>query len=290
MNALSFRVVASKSLDIFRRFASTLDKTQEKLLSELCILVDEKDTVVGRASKRECHLKKTDTDFGLLHRAFSVFAFNSRGQLLLQKRAKSKITFPGCVTNTCCSHPLYDESEMDEREHIGVRRAAQRRLNYELGIPHDQVPLEELKMLTRIHYRASSDETWAEHEVDYILFLQRDVTLRPNSNEVESCWFASPAEVRDLMFASDVKLSPWFRMISQRFLFEWWENIRDLSKFEDHQNIHQMHEWKFECNSRHAGREGTGSCPVSCWQLTVDTLVQLCVSFRQIRECILLTL
>lgn len=104
---------------------------------------------------------------GLLHRAFSVFLFNSKNQLLLQQRAVGKITFPDMWTNTCCSHPLGipGEGGSDLSEAIaGVKRAAQRKLEQELGINSTQVPLFMFKFLTRIHYKASSDEKWGEHE------------------------------------------------------------------------------------------------------------------------------
>ncbi len=81
----------------------------------------------------------TNIDKGMLHRAFSVFLFNKEGKLLLQQRADEKITFPGYYTNTCCSHPLATPDERDETGHIGVRRAAQRKLAHELGIPTEQV-------------------------------------------------------------------------------------------------------------------------------------------------------
>ena len=57
---------------------------------------------------------------GMLHRAFSVFLFNSRGELLLQQRADEKITFPGHFTNTCCSHPLFIASELEDEGAIGT--------------------------------------------------------------------------------------------------------------------------------------------------------------------------
>ena len=119
---------------------SNLDATQVNLLKEECILIDENDRVVGSDSKKNCHLN-SNIKAGKLHRAFSVFLFNSKGELLLQQRATTKITFPECFTNTCCSHPLYHPSELDEEGNIGVRRAAQRKLNHELGIPNDQVGL-----------------------------------------------------------------------------------------------------------------------------------------------------
>jgi isopentenyl-diphosphate Delta-isomerase len=107
---------------------------------ENCILVDENDKNIGFASKRDCHELKNN---GLrLHRAFSVFLFNNNGEMLLQKRSNNKITFPNLYSNACCSHPLDNiENEREETNAIGVKRAAQRRLNYELGIPLDQVNL-----------------------------------------------------------------------------------------------------------------------------------------------------
>lgn len=103
---------------------------------------------------------------GLLHRAFSAFVFRpSDGKLLLQQRASEKITFPDQWTNTCCSHPLDDfEEEKVETDQLGVRVAASRKLEHELGIPRSQTPIDEFQYLTRIHYLAPSDGMWGEHE------------------------------------------------------------------------------------------------------------------------------
>lgn len=119
---------------------SSLDETQVQLLAEECILVNESDKVIGSDTKKNCHLNE-QIQAGKLHRAFSVFLFNSNGKLLLQQRALAKITFPGCFTNTCCSHPLYRQEELEEVGALGVKRAARRKLEHELGIPQDQVGL-----------------------------------------------------------------------------------------------------------------------------------------------------
>lgn len=115
---------------------------QIKQLNDQIALVDEHDTVIGSASKKECHLKpgkgSTD-DSGLLHRAFSVFLFNTKNELLLQQRSSSKITFPNQFTNSCCSHPRFNEAELDERDNVGIKVAAQRRLEFELGIRPEEV-------------------------------------------------------------------------------------------------------------------------------------------------------
>lgn len=106
-------------------------------------------------------------DKGLLHRAFSVFLFDSQNRLLLQQRATEKITFPDMWTNTCCSHPLGIPGETGttlEESVQGVRRAAVRKLDQELGIQASQVPIDDFKFLTRIHYKAPSDGKWGEHE------------------------------------------------------------------------------------------------------------------------------
>ena len=104
---------------------------------------------------------------GLLHRAFSVFLFDSKNRLLLQQRASEKITFPDMWTNTCCSHPLGVPGETGadlDTAVMGVKTAAQRKLDQELGIKKEQVPLDKFQFLTRIHYLAPSDGKWGEHE------------------------------------------------------------------------------------------------------------------------------
>ena len=110
---------------------------------------------------------------GLLHRAFSAFVFRpSDGRLLLQQRASEKITFPDMWTNTCCSHPLDDfEEEKEMKEQRGVRVAASRKLEHELGIPQAQTPIDDFQYLTRIHYLAPSDGLWESYARQYC-FIQ----------------------------------------------------------------------------------------------------------------------
>ncbi|XP_072534794.1 isopentenyl-diphosphate Delta-isomerase 1 [Salminus brasiliensis] len=219
-----------------------LDQKQVQLLSEMCILIDEDDRRTGADTKKNCHLN-SNIDKGLLHRAFSVFLFNSEEKLLLQQRSDAKITFPGCFTNTCCSHPLYTPEELEEDAAKGVRRAAQRRLQAELGIPMNQVPPEEMTYLTRIHYKAQSDGVWGEHEIDYILFLQKDVELQPDANEVKSHCYVSKEELKELLEKAkrnEVLITPWFSLIADTFLFKWWDNLQNLKQFMDHDRIHRM--------------------------------------------------
>ncbi|KAG9002726.1 isopentenyl-diphosphate delta-isomerase idi1 [Tulasnella sp. JGI-2019a] len=164
---------------------SEYDPEQSRLMSERCIVVTPDDVPIGALDKKTCHLME-NINKGLLHRAFSVFVFRpDDGKLLLQQRATEKITFPDMWTNTCCSHPLDDfEEEKVEKDARGVKVAATRKLEHELGIPPKQAPPENFQYLTRIHYLAPSDGLWGEHEVDYILFLTAHVDVTPNPNEI----------------------------------------------------------------------------------------------------------
>ena len=116
---------------------------------EKVILVDENDTQVGLMPKLEAHQK------GLLHRAFSVFIFNSNHQLLLQKRAVSKYHSGGLWTNTCCSHPREGEETIN---------AANRRLIEEMGIKTN------LRKVFDFISKAELDNELTENEFDHVFY------------------------------------------------------------------------------------------------------------------------
>lgn len=227
---------------VFSLKGSVMDKVQEKLLEEKCILVNENDEVIGEASKRECHLN-SNIKKGMLHRAFSVFLFNNKNELLLQQRSDAKITFPGRFTNTCCSHPLHFAKELDEKDFIGVRRAAQRKLEHELGIKASEVPLEDFELITRIHYKAMSDEKWGEHEIDHVLFIKKDVNIKTNPNEVKSFNFVDQEKMRQMLEdakTGKIAITPWFDLLCKKFLFNWWENMNNIENIKDPNTIHTM--------------------------------------------------
>ncbi|KAI9679419.1 MAG: isopentenyl-diphosphate delta-isomerase idi1 [Caeruleum heppii] len=219
------------------------DEEQIRLMDEVCIVLDENDKPIGSASKKTCHLMK-NIDQGLLHRAFSVFLFDSQNRLLLQQRASEKITFPDMWTNTCCSHPLGIPGETgDELESavVGVRRAAQRKLHHELGIKAAQVPLDQFRFLTRIHYKAPSDGKWGEHEVDYILFIKADVELDVNPNEVRDVKYVAADQLKAMFEDNSLRFTPWFKLICHSLLFEWWEHLDDgLEKYMGETQIRRM--------------------------------------------------
>ncbi|OAA65977.1 isopentenyl-diphosphate delta-isomerase [Niveomyces insectorum RCEF 264] len=219
------------------------DEEQIRLMDEACIVLDENDVPIGKASKKVCHLM-TNIDRGLLHRAFSVFLFDEQNRLLLQQRAAEKITFPNMWTNTCCSHPLAvaGETGVALAEAVeGAKRAAQRKLDHELGIPAAQVPLDRFRFLARIHYKAPSDGKWGEHEIDYILFIKAKVDLHVNPNEVQAAQYVTPAELKAQFADPSLTFTPWFKLICNSMLFEWWEHLdAGLDKYLNEQEIRRM--------------------------------------------------
>jgi len=205
---------------------SHYDPEQSRLMDEKCILVDEEDNAIGAMDKKTCHLME-NINKGLLHRAFSAFVFRpSDGKLLLQQRASEKITFPDMWTNTCCSHPLDDfDLEKVEKDQLGVRIAASRKLEHELGIPQSQTPIDQFQYLTRIYYLAPSNGMWGEHEVDYILFLAANVTVTPNLNEIRDHKYVSKEELESMFQDPKNLFTPWFKLIARDFLFGWWDEL-----------------------------------------------------------------
>ena len=94
--------------------------------------------------------------------------------------------------------------------------------------------------LTRIHYSGDSDVTWCEHELDHILICQRDVTLVPNTDEIQHTMYLGKNELKEFIQTADndttgqkIVLTPWFRYIAKSLLFEWWDHLHDLSMYRD---------------------------------------------------------
>ncbi|MEM7187661.1 MAG: isopentenyl-diphosphate Delta-isomerase [Bacteroidota bacterium] len=165
-------------------------------MEEQVILVNENDEKIGLMPKMEAHEK------GLLHRAFSIFIFNDKQELLLQQRALSKYHSPGLWTNTCCSHQRDGETSLE---------AGKRRLQEEMGFT---VPLRET---TSFIYKAPFDNGLTEHELDHILIGSFDG--EPVINEVEvASWKWMPLEdVRSDMAANPGQYTAWFKIIFDKF-------------------------------------------------------------------------
>lgn len=220
--------------------AQSSDSTQASMMAEAVLQVDENDVVVGPISKADSHYQS-----GSLHRAFSVLLFNSDGKLLLQQRAHDKITFPSVWANSCCSHPLASAEEMEEDNALGVKVAAIRKLDQELGISPDSIDINDFHFITKMRYSARMNADWIEREIDHILMIQADVELDPNPNEVSAVKWVSAEELDAMLVdeGSDDVIAPWFRCIAARLMNEdWWNAIGDKAACEALQDglIHDM--------------------------------------------------
>ena len=167
----------------------TLEK--DPPMVENVVLVDPEDRPLGTMEKMEAHRQ------GVLHRAFSVFVFNSKGDLLLHRRAKEKYHSGGLWTNTCCSHPRPDET---------VVEAAQRRLVEEMGMRC------QLEPKFSFVYRADLDHGMIEHELDHVLIGYSDVPPEPNPKEVCETRYMPVREVEADIAAHPDRYTAWFKI------------------------------------------------------------------------------
>lgn len=163
---------------------------------EQLILVDANGAFLGLMPKGQVHLE------GVLHKAFSVFVFNSSGELLLQQRAATKYHSPLLWTNTCCSHQRRGETNI---------QAGERRLREEMGI---RIPLEEV---TSFIYKTTLENGLIEHEFDYILRGVYDGEPAINREEVAAWKWMAPTAAE-----ADVKRHPerytaWFKIIFEKY-------------------------------------------------------------------------
>ncbi|MDB9723664.1 isopentenyl-diphosphate Delta-isomerase [Polaribacter sp.] len=161
-------------------------------MQEHVILVDINDQKIGLMEKMEAHEK------ALLHRAFSVFIFNKKGELMLQQRAASKYHSPLLWTNTCCSHQRDGESNVN---------AGRRRLQEEMGFVTD------VKEVFSFIYKAPFDNGLTEHEFDHVMIGRYDNEPNINKKEAENYKWMALENVK-----TDIKENPtiyteWFKII-----------------------------------------------------------------------------
>jgi len=163
---------------------------------EHVILVNEKDEQIGLMPKMEAHEK------AVLHRAFSVFIFNDKNELMLQQRALSKYHSPGLWTNTCCSHQRDGESNI---------QAGKRRLMEEMGFVVD------LQESISFIYKAPFDNGLTEHEYDHVLIGRYDERPQINIEEVADWkWMPLEAVKKDMEVHSEL-YTAWFKIIFEKF-------------------------------------------------------------------------
>lgn len=168
-------------------------------MSAEVILVNESDEEVGTMDKLEAHKQAK------LHRAFSVFIFNSKGQMLLQQRAAGKYHSAGLWTNACCSHPAPGED---------TNMAAQRRLQEEMGFSTSVVRIFDFT------YKAEFDNGLVEHEFDHVYLGVYNGAVYPNPDEVQDFCFKELEEVRALVSQKPEEFTAWF-LIAFPLLEKW---------------------------------------------------------------------
>lgn len=166
------------------------------MTEENVILVNEKDEQIGLMPKMEAHRK------AILHRAFSVFIFNEKDELMLQQRAHTKYHSPGLWTNTCCSHQREGETNIE---------AGKRRLEEEMGFSTD------LKDTVSFIYKAPFDNGLTEHEFDHILVgkYNEDPTLNPE--EAADYRWLTLEEVKRDMEQNPELYTAWFKIIFDKY-------------------------------------------------------------------------
>jgi isopentenyl-diphosphate Delta-isomerase len=158
---------------------------------ERVVLVDENDAPLGTMEKMEAHEK------GVLHRAFSVFIFNSIGEMLLQQRAFSKYHSGGLWTNACCSHPREGEATID---------AAHRRLQEEMGFDC------EIKKAFDFIYKKELDQGLTEHEFDHVFIGEFEEGFHFNPDEVSAAVYKPVQEVLEEVAQTPEKYTEWFKI------------------------------------------------------------------------------
>lgn len=161
-------------------------------MDEMLILVDAEDNAIGSQTKMLVHQQ------GLLHRAFSIFIFDSQGRLLLQQRAFSKYHSAGLWTNTCCGHPRWGELTL---------AAAQRRLQEEMGFSS------ELQQVSSFTYRAEVPGDLIEHEFDHICVGLFNGEPQGDPAEAKSWLWIDPQQLTDEMQRNPDNFTVWFRTI-----------------------------------------------------------------------------
>ncbi|TSJ37243.1 isopentenyl-diphosphate Delta-isomerase [Mucilaginibacter corticis] len=155
------------------------------------ILVDELDNEIGVMEKQEAHLSPN------LHRAFSIFIFNSKGEMLLQQRADEKYHSSGLWTNTCCSHPAPGED---------IVESAKKRLNEEMGFTTN------ISEVFSFIYQAGLDNGLTEYEYDHVFIGEYDSVVNPDAAEVKAYSYKSLDEIEQEITQKPDLYTEWFKI------------------------------------------------------------------------------
>lgn len=180
---------------------SSLTSWQAKQVTtmEKIILVDEHDQVIGSEEKMKVH-----ENGGKLHRAFSIFIFNNKSEMLIQLRSVKKYHFGGLWTNACCSHPNEGEN---------LEEAVIRKLNQEFGFTTN------LKELFSFTYKATDKNSGlTEHEFDHVFIGEFNGVPQPNPEEIDNFKWISIQDLENEIETHPENFTPWFKIIMEKLI------------------------------------------------------------------------
>lgn len=199
-------------------FKAKFAQSQQKEFNDNLILVNDKDDQIGEVSKLKAHLISEKNKYP--HRAFSVFLFNNKNELLIQRRSEQKVTFPLMWSNTCCSHPINNSDENNPADNSGIKSAVIRRMEFELGI---RSQITDYHLIGKILYKAKSNAVFEEYELDYVFLMQSDqlpvsaMKKMINNNEVADIKYISKRNlIEDMNKKNPNYYTPWFELIIKR--------------------------------------------------------------------------
>lgn len=173
-------------------------------MSEYVVLVDEQNNEIGKMEKLLAH-----KNWGHLHRAFSIFLFNDKWELLIQQRYSWKYHCGWLWSNTVCSHQRVGEDTLE---------ACVRRLEEELWI--SWYKKEDLKILWTEIYRAEFENGLTEHEYDFIVVWRYNWEVKMVPEEVVEHDWVSLSELKNDMKSNPEKYTPWFKIIIEKEYFK----------------------------------------------------------------------
>lgn len=162
------------------------------------VIVNKSDEKIGLEDKLKCHFGK-----GILHRAFSIFIFNNKKQLLIQKRSKLKLLWPLYWSNSCCSHPYKDKN---------LIISAEKRLKRELGFSC------KLKFLDKFYYHSFYKNIGSENEITSILVGKYSKEIKPNPEEVSDWKWINLDKLKKDIAKNPQKYTPWFEIALKKFI------------------------------------------------------------------------
>ena len=174
-------------------------------MEERIVLVDKNDKEVGTEEKIKAHKE------GKLHRAFSIFVFNSKGEKLLQRRTKTKYHSGGLWTNTCCSHPRPGEP---------AEKAAHRRLKEEMGFDC------ELKEVFTFTYHAKLGKNFSEHEYDHVFVGKFEGEPDPNPAEIDDWKWIGLEELKKDMQENPDRYTYWLKVVFDKVVSHLEDNVK----------------------------------------------------------------